>query len=364
MSTQVELSSQASQQQHASTACSLCSKAGQYVIGCLSCNEAVHPACLLKLFKDAGHEALKNKVDWFTEFIKFSPLIYRCKECQEKSVTVPIEHCEPVVELSNRINAEMSTVKQSIAALDVKLSSILSSVNQHSCDLSLGVPVVNKTSDKACLDKSGGTNKSYAAAVGTNLPEIVKTVLAESVKEQRRSERDNASLVIYNLKESSNDIKKVRELFCYCDCADTVVQVVRLGKPSQPSVSKPASSPRPLKVELWSQRERDFILQQAHFLCDSSRLRISKYLNSAEMTVLKETRSECAKLNSTATKLANGRARFVVINDRIMKRLDDGKLVRFTRDLSSAAVPTAVSDPQSSPSKNGSGRSQGAPPSS
>jgi hypothetical protein len=100
----------------------------------------------------------------------------------------------------------------------------------------------------------------------------VKTVLAESAKEQRRSERNNASLVIYNLKESSNDIKKVRELFCYCDCADTVVQVVRLGKPSQPSVSKPASSPRPLKIEFWFQRERDFILQQARFLCDSSHL--------------------------------------------------------------------------------------------
>jgi hypothetical protein len=93
MTTQVELNvgSQASQQQHASIACSLCSKAGQYVIGCLSCNEAVHPACLLKLFKDAGHEPLKSKVDWFTEFIKFSPLVYRCKECQEKSVAVPNE---------------------------------------------------------------------------------------------------------------------------------------------------------------------------------------------------------------------------------------------------------------------------------
>jgi hypothetical protein len=104
---------------------------------------------------------------------------------------------------------------------------------------------------------------------------------------------------------------------------------------------------------------RDFILQQARFLGDSSRLRISKYLNSAEMTVLKETRSECAKLNST-TKLANG-YRFFVINDIIMKRLDHGKLVRCTSDLS-CAVSTAVSDPQSLP--QGSGWSQGAPPSS
>lgn len=140
--------------------------------------------------------------------MKFSPLVYRCKEYQKKSVAVPNEHCEPVVELSNRVNAEMSSVKQSIAALDVKLSSILSSVNQHSCDSSADVPVVNKTEVKACLDKAGGNNKSYAAAVGTNLPELVKTVLAESVKKQRRSERDSASLVICNFKESSNDIKR------------------------------------------------------------------------------------------------------------------------------------------------------------
>jgi hypothetical protein len=108
--------------------------------------------------KDAGHELLIYKVDWFTEFIKFSPLVYRCKE--EKSVALPNEHCEPVVGLSNRVNAEMSSVKQSIAALDVKLSSILSSVNQYSCDSSADFPVVNETSVKACLEKAGGTNKS------------------------------------------------------------------------------------------------------------------------------------------------------------------------------------------------------------
>jgi hypothetical protein len=119
-------------------------------------------------------------------------------------------------------------------------------------------------------------------------------------------------------------------------------------------------------VEVWSHHERDFILQQARFLCESSRLRISKYLNSADMTVLKETRSECAKLNSTTVKLANGRDRFVVINERIMKRLDDGKLVRYTHEPSSTAASNDVSKPQSSPqtsSKNGSDHSQVAPPS-
>jgi hypothetical protein len=167
--------------------------------------------------------------------------------------------------------------QQSIAALDVKLSSTLSSVNKRSCDLSADVHIVSNASI---------TNKSYAAAVGTNLPEIVKSVIAESVKEQRRSERNSASLVINNLKETSNDTKKVRELFYYFDCVDSIAHVVRLDKPSQHNVSKPASSPRSLKVKRWFRREHDFILQQARFLYDLSRLRVSKHLSSAEITVL------------------------------------------------------------------------------
>ena len=69
------------------------------------------------------------------------------------------------------------------------------------------------------------------------------------------------------------------------------------------------------------------------------------------MAALKEARSECAKLNSTAIKCTNGRDRFVIINERIMKRLDDGKLVRVAKDLpASAATRAATHSSPSAPS--------------
>ena len=66
------------------------------------------------------------------------------------------------------------------------------------------------------------------------------------------------------------------------------------------------------------------------------------------MAALKEARSDCAKLNSTAIKCTNGRDRFVIINERIMKRLDDGKLVRVAKDLPASATTRAAT--HSSPS--------------
>jgi hypothetical protein len=51
------------------------------------------------------------------------------------------------------------------------------------------------------------------------------------------------------------------------------------------------------------------------------------------------------------TNLANGRDHFVVINDRIMKQLEDGKLARYSRDSAFAGVSSAVSKPYLSLSK-------------
>ena len=64
-------------------------------------------------------------------------------------------------------------------------------------------------------------------------------------------------MVIYGLKEASNDLAKVRNLLKVCDCEDTVVHVIRLGKFSvRPDEVNFKQTGRLLKVELWSQSDR------------------------------------------------------------------------------------------------------------
>ena len=151
--------------------------------------------------------------------------------------------------------------------------------------------------------------KSYATTVGCDLLSIVKSVVNESVKARRNKERDKSSVVMYGLQESNNDLAKVRGLHQVYDCADSVVRISRLGKPVAGSDGANSKQKcRPLKVELWSQGDREFVLQQVKTICDSisGKLYVAKYLNAAYLAVVKEVRSKCADLNRNATPCSDG----------------------------------------------------------
>ena len=325
----------------------ICAKSLAITIACIDCGGSCHVGCLVNNFVDTHGGALKTSLIWLTEFLRTGNFRFTCDSCSKLSKDASLATQSALV-LNNRINAEFATLKQCIAAIDSKISSFLPCVNQRNSTHSAEESDVSKPSAAINQGKPKVSSKTYAAAVGSDLPAIVKSVVAESFKAQRHSERDNASLVIYKLKETNNNLNRIKELFSICDCADYVIRVFRLSKSAKSDISKTMPTPRPLKVELWSQHDRDYILQQARFICRSNSVRISKYLSSTDMAALKEARSECAKLNSTAIKCTNGRDRFVIINERIMKRLDDGKLVRVAKDLPASATTRAAT--HSSPS--------------
>ena len=85
------------------------------------------------------------------------------------------------------ISQEISNKKQSIVALDSKISSIQSNLGSISCNTVS--PVTNGSDSLATSTTVGNKNKSdlvksYAAAVGCDLPSIVRSVVNESVKAQ------------------------------------------------------------------------------------------------------------------------------------------------------------------------------------
>ena len=89
---------------------------------------------------------------------------------------------------------------------------------------------------------------------------------------------------------------------------------------------------RPLRVEVRNKNDRSWVLRNAKFLArtyNQPGVRIAKCLTSAEMKAIKDLKIECSKLNKSCANLSNGKKRYVVIDDRIMKRQDNGKLSSY-----------------------------------
>ena len=57
---------------------------------------------------------------------------------------------------------------------------------------------------------------------------------------------------------------------------------------------------------------------------------IARCLFTANLDKLKNLRSECSCLNTSSAIVANGKNKFLVINQRIMERLQNGTLISFT----------------------------------
>ena len=91
--------------------------------------------------------------------------------------------------------------------MDSKISSIQSNLSSISC-----IRVSPITSTTVGNKNKSDLVKSYAAAIGCDLPSIVRSMVNESIKAQRNNERNKSSVVIYGLEEANNDLAKVRNL--------------------------------------------------------------------------------------------------------------------------------------------------------
>ena len=97
---------------------------------------------------------------------------------------------------------------------------------------------------------------------------VVKSVVADSFKEQCITNEDSSSVVIHGVPESMDDLIKVRDLFKLVNYADSLLNLFRMGK----SNTHPAGRKlyRPMKVILWSIKDRNYVLKSAKVIVTSA----------------------------------------------------------------------------------------------
>ena len=164
---------------------------------------------------------------------------------------------------------------------------------------------------------------SYAAAISSNMSDIVKSAVATSIGENKAVERGRTLVAIHNLNESNNGVINVQDLFDYLGCNMRMVKVSRLGR------IKSSKKPRLLKVKLLIGSDRDILLRAAKYLKDDSSTRhinITQWLQPEELTKLKSVQDRCHELNQQLHLAKGSKRQYFVISGKIMQRVSDGSL--------------------------------------
>ena len=356
--------------------------AEKLAVRCAQCNQLVYVRCLLHQFKQTDSDPCRNSAEWLREFIEFSHFQYCCPSC---SMAKTDNSCAMKQQVTADVSAQASTVSakttviQSLQPVMDELRKQTDSVDQRVNALSkelldkmsslfptnlLNVASISENSSgsagvsNAKSDKTGLV--SYAHVLSKNITDdiskAVKRVVSESIKEQNNDGMINTSVIVYGMPESKHDLTEVRKLLEDDDDVDSIRKISRLGKPLFAAAhTKSSMRIRPIKVELKSISDYEWVLRNARRLTCASKIRIAKCLSSSELESLRDCRAECARLNESATKCNNGALKYIVINSHIMERAEGGKLIRYQNKEShgkrvetsaNVAKPIASSQPK------------------
>ena len=184
--------------------------------------------------------------------------------------------------------------------------------------------------------------------------------MSDSIKAQRLSERDNASIVIHGLTESSVDRQRVQDLLQLFASLGSMTHIFQLGKFKRENgadTSHDASKKsRPVKIELKFIDKRNSVLRNARTINQSDKddkVFLTKFISMDELSKIKALRIACCDLNKSEPICSDGTQRFVVINTKVMKRQNDGTLTHYpiknNQQLAALSASTPSSDDAASP---------------
>ncbi len=324
----------------------------------VNCSECLKPtlvACLMNQFKLAGGCTQKYtcSYEWIHAFILHCGMRYTCQGCTDV-VSRGITSCTT----SGNPTAEVSTIKHALIDFDTKLAKISSNLSDFQNEINLklrsisdeintqtsNTPVglsnpVTNIKNVNCNNSQSGL--SYADTVSSNIKAAVKSAVVETFREQHHDKKLNESVVIYGIPEGKDDVKRVAALL-EDDYLEFIVHVHRIGKQSTVGSSKP----RPIRVEFGDKHDREWVMSNARYLAKNLpglKVRISKYLCAAELSILTKLRDECAHLNRNTSDKSGKHNRYVVINDYIMEKMSDGKLRRYVAQKAVTTMTTESS---------------------
>ena len=125
--------------------------------------------------------------------------------------------------LDVRMSKDIQNVKQSIEAMDVKLSNILTSIS-----LCNGGDGNSKTKQLTSTDVNDSikvtfctglpASTTYAQIMTKNISDVVKTTVADSMRKQRKNDSDRSFIVLFVLQEGKEDFKEVELVLDTVDC--------------------------------------------------------------------------------------------------------------------------------------------------
>jgi hypothetical protein len=174
---------------------------------------------------------LRHKVDWIVDFIHCSALAYRCKECLKCNATVPPKLTERPESKEQAVN--MDTVKQTIANLETKVQyfheEVIAKLNTYSNDVS-----------KAVVKQQKPPPFTYAAAAAVSA-DVLKSVVAETIREQQKATTNSSCLVVNGFPEESKDYTQLVEMLSYLQYKCDIICCSRIGH-------QKGSKIRPIKV--------------------------------------------------------------------------------------------------------------------
>ena len=350
---------------------------------CALCSKQVLFACLMHQFVQSGGSASKNSIEWHIAFISQCGLRYMCKACSESELVLQTGNSltsslglsnesdvRSMSSLGNTLkpNSGNSHIQVDVAAVD-SLTALIThmdkkleqfriellaqsaapcSINDLSSKSSYAGAVsrdlTSNIINSADNSSSDVKSKSFSEAISSNLSDVVKSAMVETIRHHEATQRDGASVAIHNLKEFGSDVNDVRELLDFIGCNAKIIRIVRIGQ--QVKASKKC---RLLKVELQSTSDKDMMLQLAKYLREDPTTRdifITPWLRPEELSKLKKLQEQCRILNEKSPKLKGGWKRFIIISGKLMERLANGKLkiVREKKDGESDQSTSRLDD--------------------
>ena len=179
-----------------------------------------------------------------------------------------------------------------------------------------------------------------------DIVKAVKSAVAEGLRKKNQDNNADAFVMIFRLLESKNDLANILRLLE--DDIQSVIHVHCLGKPPSAGQHTSGQLSRPIKFQLKSAYDKNWVVRNAKELVrasGNSSIRIAKCLIFAELDNLKKLRQDCSSLNMSSSKLPNGKSRYLEIDDRIMQKLNNGKLAYFDNKEKTSMQPSKSGTP-------------------
>ena len=293
------------------SSCELSIKASQHLLRCIYCNKSINLTCMLKLFKEAGNEPLRNKIDWLAELLQFGYLAYQCKECKEKHSTLSPKNfaTETVTKEDKEIllhRNDMASLQSSIKTISANIDSIILQVNDmqrslQSTLLSATLPTeVQEEGSPAVIHPSTTSQlPSYASMLTKSLSDTVSKAVEKSIKARDNAARDKLSAKFYHLPEHRQDLSDVTKVLKAMSVKCIPISCIRLGRPTTGN-----SASRLLKVIFRGTEDKEEVINAAKQLKGHSifgQVSVSRFLSHEELSKVKNVRNRCRQMNEALT---------------------------------------------------------------